>query len=468
MNVVVVTYEFSPYRRLTAAADAVSALAKSVKQLGHDVTLIAPFTDDLDGSGLVLARRLSPVELPGGATAVVYDAQLGSGVKLTLLGQPGASSSLAGLHEAANVGAFATAAVALIRQWSRDKSPPDVLHLHDWAASLVTVALRAAPGVSPPTVLTVHDGTRQGEFELEALDALGVPSDLRGEDGVRLGDAVSVLKAGVLHADIVTTVSPTYTLELRAKQRTGALAEAFLGRDEIVGITSGIDFAIHNPATDAALPARYDAQDPSSKGTCKTVVSRELGLDLHPPRPLILAHLEATNDAGFDVVAGSVTEIVAQDVSLIVAVRGDSPGVAKLRRAMARLTGTVALVVEPDEATVHRLHAAADFTLHAPRHEPCGAAQLVAQRYGALPIARATGGLRDTIVNCDAALETGTGFLFDEVDTTSLVGAVGRAVAAHRSRAFAGLLRRVMSLDVSWDRPARRYVQIYERAAGLR
>ena len=469
-----VSPELAPYARASEAADSVASLAKALRQLGHEVTVAAPRYPAFEEAGLLVARRLTPVELAGGGEVTVFDGQLASGVKLVLFDSPGLldrpevySNDGNDGDDAERFGLFARATVGLIRQRAKQGSGFDVVHLHDWPAALVPMALRAAPGATPPTVLTVHDVTRQGDFDTDALEALGIPQDMRGDDGVLLDDRVNVLKGAILHADAVTTVSSTYAIEMRTKQRAGSLAGAVLSRvDEIVGITDGIDYAGANPATDAALARRYDAEDSSAKGICKTALIRELGLDIEPSWPVFAALGPVTEAMGFDVIGAALTEVAKDDAIVVVAGEGDLELISEARAACGE--ARIAVLEELDDAAVRRIYSAADLVLLAPRHAPCGTSQLMAQRYGALPVAHATGGLRDTIVDCDGALETGTGFLFDELTAEGLLGAIRRGFAAYRSEAWPRLRRRVMRLDVGWDRPARRYAQVYRNAAASR
>jgi starch synthase len=231
----------------------------------------------------------------------------------------------------------------------------------------------------------------------------------------------------------------------------------------LIGISNGIDYAYSNPATDAALVSRYDAEDPSNKGRCKAALLRELELPLELDRPLVAGIGPLTAQKGFDVVAGALEAILKNNLVLVLAGRGSEPILARLEAGRAGFESSFALVQAPDDAFVHRLFGAADLILIPSRYEPCGSAQLYAQRYGSPPIVHATGGLKDTVIDCDAALETGTGFVFDELTARGLLGALGRALAACHSMQWGRLRRRVMRLDLGWDRPARRYLQVYRQ-----
>jgi len=473
MDILMVAAELGPYVRESAAADSVAALGKTLRQLGHDVTLAVPRYPGFEASELLVAHRLTPLPLPGGGEVTVFDGQLSSGVGLVLFDAP-VLYDRPGVYgeggkdypdNAKRFGLLCQAAAALVRQRAGQGQAFDVLHLHDWPAALVPVALRRTPGPAVPSVLTIHDVTRQGSFSSKDLEALGVPRELNTADGVKLGTRVNALKGGVMFADAITTVSQGYVHEMQTEERAGALGQV-LGEKTIIGICDGIDYAIHNPATDPAIVSRYDAEDTSNKGRSKSALLGELGLELEVDRPLVAAVGELSKPAGFDLVLSALPAILKNDLALVVAGQGQATLSKRLAAAKSRHADRYAFVEDPDDALVHRIYAAADIVLVPSRHEPCGLSQLVAQRYGAVPVAHATGGIIDTVIDCDAHLQTGTGFLFDEDTSEALAGALGRALAACVTPAWGELRRRIMRLDLGWDRPARRYLQVFRQTIG--
>jgi starch synthase len=311
-------------------------------------------------------------------------------------------------------------------------------------------------------VLTIHDVRRQGRFPAGAAPELeaALPEQARQAGGICL------LRAGLYGASAVTTVSPSYAESLREPDVSGPLAETFAElSDSVIGIVGGVDYAVYNPATDPALESRYDAEDPSNKGRTKAAILRHLGLELELERPLLVFAGELDRERGADLLLSALPELVNADVALAVVGKGEPELEESFAGIAGDYQGDVAFLEAFDDVLLRRLSAGADFVLLPSRYAPCGTRQLVAQRYGALPIARAVGGLIDTIVDADAALETGTGFLFDSDSTSDFVGVVERALAAYASPAWPKLRRRAMRLDLSWDRAARRYAQVYRQAA---
>jgi starch synthase len=279
---------------------------------------------------------------------------------------------------------------------------------------------------------------------------------------------VNFMKGGLVTAGKLTTVSPTYANEIQTPAHGHGLEGVLASRTEdLIGITNGIDYATWNPATDAALAARYDAEDTSNKERCKTAALRELGFSVASPGPLVLHVGRMVRQKGTDLCLEILPKLVFAGATVVMVGDGDPELVARASEAVEPFTDQARFIRAGSEPLVHRLFAAADIVLVPSRFEPCGLVQLYGQRYGALPVARATGGLSDTIVDCDAALETGTGFLFRDANGQDLLAATQRALAAYASPRWPALRRRAMRLDLGWDRPARRYEHVYRGAMGV-
>lgn len=467
MDILMVTPELAPYARATRTGDTVAALSKALCQLEHRVTVAVPRHPGFESSGLLAARRLTPLTLASGAEVTVLDAQLPTGAQLVLFDAPGLFDRPAVYGEgsdyadnAARYALLCDAAIALIRQRA-EREPFDVVHLHDWPGAALAVALDVLER-RVPTVLTIHDASRRGIVTAAEARAYGLT---RASDSDREGSGVSLLAAGARLASAVTSVSTTVGADLVDPARFGAVARALSERESpaVTGILSGLDYALYNPATDAALKSRYDAEDTSNKGSSKTELERSRGLEVDTSRPLVVAIVEGGAESGAELVDRAAEALLKSDLSLVVLSRGDAAlsGIEELRKDFPE---RLAVERSADEALVRRFCAAADLVLLPSRYEATATVARVAQRYGALPIARAAGAHQEAVVDCDAALETGTGFLFDDATPEALIGAVGRGLAAYVSPRWSALRRRVMRIDLSWDRPARRYVQVYKQA----
>ncbi len=316
------------------------------------------------------------------------------------------------------------------------------------------------------SVLTIHNLAHQGVFPKDALAHAGLGEEHFRPDRLEFYGEVNFMKAGILAADVLTTVSSTYARAILTPEEGEKLDGLLRTREkDLTGIVNGIDYAVYNPMTDPALVARYDAEDTTNKARCKSALLAELGLEIAPERPLFASIGRIVHQKGSDLLATAMPKILKNDASVVVVGSGDPALTAKLRAATAKAPERAAFLGQVPEPVVHRVLAAADFVIVPSRYEPCGLVQQYGQRYGAIPIAHQTGGLVDTVVDLDAELETGTGFLFDKPTAVGLAGAVQRAIAAYSLERFASVRRRVMRLDLGWDRPARRYAAVYRTQA---
>lgn len=473
MDILFVTTELAPFVKVGGLADVAAALPKALRALGHKITVVLPRFPAFEAGGLLVARRLTPIRVPlGGITydVTLFDGRLASQVDIVLVDAPGFFDR-AGIYgergedypdNATRFAVLSYAAAEIARQRAAGGAPFDVIHCHDWPSALVPTYLgqdRSDPNDLPTkTVLTIHNMAHQGVFGREQVAAVGLDArHFTPETGEFFGK-LNLLKLGMVTADVVTTVSPTYARELATEAGGAGLDGVVRARKSpVVGILNGIDYAVWNPATDAALATRYDAQDPSGRARCKGAIQRELGLPLEPA-PLIVSIGRMVHQKGTDLLAAAIPALLrSTDAQIAIAGDGDPELVSRIEAAVAKSDGRAVFSRNAPEGIVHRMLSAADVVVVPSRFEPCGLVQQYAQRYGALPVARTTGGLVDTIVDCDAKLETGTGFLFEEESPGALVGATERALAARVLPQWPALVKRVMRLDRSWDGPARRY-----------
>ena len=482
MDILHVATELTPFAKVGGLADVASALTKNLRLLGHRVTLAMPRYPAFAEAGLLLGRRLTPLTFELGGTkreATLYDGKLASGVELLLIDIPELFSSRAGIYgedgvdypdNAERFGAFSKAVVELTQQRAATGTPFALVHAHDWPTALVPYYLARGAKGAPPTVLTIHNLAYQGIVTREQVPELGISWDDFTMDGVEFFGSGNLLKAGIVTANALTTVSEQYARDIVTKEYGARLDGVLRSRkDSLTGIVNGVDSSVWNPATDVALPARYDVEDITNKARNKGALLAEVGLAVDAATPLAVFVGRLVDQKGADLLLGALSKIVATGMRVAIAGEGDHALAEKLQNAAGKHAGDVVFLGNVAEGLAHRLFAAADFALVPSRFEPCGLVQLYAQRYGALPVAHAVGGLRDTVIDCDASLETGTGFLFDEPTSAGLLGAVQRARSAYDSARFRGLLRRVMRLDRGWERPARRYEQIYRTlVTGLR
>lgn len=435
-----------------------------MRRADHTVDVVSPLYRQIDTAKLALARRLTKLEFGlGGRTwsCELYTGRNPDGVGLTFIGNEEvllSASSLTGEGkqlDASRVGVFAAAVTELIRQNASDY---DIVHGHGWAAAAAVARLRSAlPEL--PMVLTVYDASQEGRFDAGDAEWLGLGDEARDADGL------SVLKAGLLTADRVTTLSPNYAHRLQRPESDHGLSEAFreIG-PKLSGVRHGIDPALWNPATDGHLVARFDPFDMDGKDKCKAELQRELTLPVRSDVPLF-GVIGSVQDEGMALLAKIGPDILRNDVQLVVQLEGGGELVAIFEELWDQWPDRIQIKTGDDEALRHVLIAASDFIVTPGREAPSDNIQMRAQRYGALPIVHRDGGLADEVVDCEASLKTGSGILYDEPTTRSLLSAMQRAAAAFaNTKAFREVQSRVMRIDHSWERTTRLYERTYRDA----
>jgi len=343
---------------------------------------------------------------------------------------------------------------------------PDVLHAHDWQAGLAPAYLHYRGGPRPGTVMTVHNLAFQGRFWAGLLAALHLPADSFNIDGVECYGDIGFLKAGLLFADRITTVSPTYAAEIQTPDWGMALNGLLRSRAGVLsGIVNGIDDEVWNPAADNLIVADFSTNTLKRRAANKTSLQAWYGLEIAPGRLLFGVVSRLTWQKGMDLLLAAVDEILQLDAQLVILGAGEPGLEAGFRAAAAAHPGRIGCVTGYDEAIAHQIQAGADALLVPSRFEPCGLTQLCAMRYGALPVVARVGGLSDTIIDANAAAiaaGTGTGLQFSPVTPEMLEAALRRAAALWRQpEVWRRLQRNAMRLDVSWRRPAAQYAEVY-------
>lgn len=474
MRIAMIASECEPYAKTGGLADVVDALSRALGQQGHEVDVFLPRYRGLDP--LPSSERLE-VGVPTGsgesAEVVVWSAPA-RGYRLRLVDHPASfdrpdyyvTEPGAGVDYPDNGFRFALLGRAALEAMRAESRDVDVIHVHDWEGA-PAVLLRRWRYTDDPvlrraaTMLTCHNLAYHGWVPRADVAAqLDLPPEIGADDGLDL------LREGILAADIVNTVSPGFARESLTPDFGSGADDALRSLGErYLGIINGIDTELWNPATDTQIPRRYSATDLAGKDDCRAALRTELGLDADGPLFAMVSRLDPQK--GFDLVAAAADDLVRDGARICVLGTGDRSLIEPLLEfassGVAR--GRLAVVDRFDRGLARRMYAGADAFLMPSRFEPCGQGQMIAMRYGTLPVVRATGGLRDTVVDADADAENGTGFVFEEATPLALVEACRRAMAAlrdeHRHRA---IQQRGMNVDFSWRAPARDYVAAYRRA----
>lgn len=347
----------------------------------------------------------------------------------------------------------------------------DILHCNDWQTALAPVFLREFYQGLPlydrvKTVFSIHNVAFQGQFSDTVMeDILGVAHIPAAASQLRC-DACSInYMLGALHyADAITTVSPTYAGEIQTPEFGEGLDGVLRERSyALQGILNGIDVAAFDPATDKRIAANYTVDDRSGKAVCKAKLQEELGLEVRDDRPLMVMVTRLTRQKGMDLVMYALDRILAGGVQVAVLGTGDRDYEDGLRYFQDKYPGTMAARIEFDPALSQRMYAAADMFLMPSKFEPCGLSQIIAMRYGTLPIVRETGGLKDTVIPYNEFTGEGTGFSFSNFNGDEMGDAVFRAARLFWDNrdAWNQLVTQAMSQDFSWTRSADKYLDLY-------
>jgi starch synthase len=352
---------------------------------------------------------------------------------------------------------------------------PDVIHCNDWQTGLIPLYLKTVYRNEffreTASVLTIHNLGYQGLFGAVDFPLTGLGSEWFNPAGVEFYGKVNFLKAGIIAADRITTVSRTYAREILTPEFGYGLDGVLRTRSrDLSGIVNGIDVEEWDPARDPAIPARYGPSDLKGKATCRKRLVEECSLRLGgSDAPLVALVGRLSTQKGLDLFIEVADEIVASGIGVIIFGKGDESLQEKVRGLGAKHAGAVYARIGYDESFAHRIYAGSDLFLMPSQYEPCGLGQMIAMRYGTVPVARKTGGLADTIVDHDALRGEGTGFLFEEYRPKAMRDCLKRALCVFVDRRrWTKMLVGAMKTDFSWEKSARQYIGLYHSASGMK
>lgn len=464
-----VASECAPFAKTGGLADAVAGLSGALARLGHDVTLMLPgyrgLLADASDAGYVfvpLGFETRTVQLRALTTA--------DGVHLILVDDPAFATrdnfyGDPGSEYPDNAARFALLSRAALAYGTRDDVQPfDVLHAHDWHASLAPVFHKTRYAEHPRSprgsVFTIHNLAFQGLFDVGELPFFDLDPGLFSVDALEYWGRASALKGGCVFADRVTTVSPSYCRETLETELGFGFQGILRSRGErYVGILNGIDTEVWDPARDPYLPQPYSAADLSKKVASKIEVLQAFGLEPAAGNdgPLVGMVTRLAHQKGTDL-AGAIAPWLVDRARLVLLGAGDPPLEEAWRRLAAEYPDSIGVRIGFDERLAHLIEAGADMFLMPSRYEPCGLNQMYSLRYGTPPVVHGVGGLNDTV-------NANNGFKFDAPTAEALQASLAVAIETWKdTRKWRALQKNGMKLDFSWDRSAREYVKVYESA----
>ncbi len=477
MKIAIVAAEAAPHAKAGGLADVIGAMPGALKAAGEEPSLIVP-----GYASLVQSVEATPVvrDIPmrfgaGVERFSVLRAADQHGVPMYLIDHPGFFARRGiygddGNDYPDNVRRFVffgrAAALA-----AAEIVAPDVVHAHDWHSAAVPIAMRADNALRPRfekalSIFTIHNLAFQGIGKREDFALLNLPAPYFSVDYLEFYGHLNLMKGAIVLCDGASTVSPTYAHEVTTDPELGFGLEGVL-RDKgenFLGILNGADYNEWNPATDRAIAATYTPAKPEGKRACARALRDSLGLPNRKDWPMVGMVTRMTGQKGVDLLADALDAVMRLDLQLVMLASGDPVLEKFFKQAESRYPEKLRAIIEFNDTTAHRIQAGSDAFLMPSRFEPCGLTQMYALRYGTVPVARATGGLRDTVGELDPRRATGNGFVFDKFDAAEMVAALGRMVATFRERTtWRRLMQNCFASDFSWERAAGQYVAWFSR-----
>ena len=473
MNILYVTGEAAPFCKTGGLADVSGSLPVALAARGHHVAVMLPLYDTISRQWrremtfrrfiyVNLAWRheycgLFSLEYRGVTWYFVDNEQYFARGRLYGEGDDGE-----------RFGFFSRAVLDLLPLLDE---MPQVIHCNDWQTALVPVYRQdltgrwdALRGIR--TVFTIHNIEYQGKFGPNTVaDLFGLDRGWYDGGTLDMDGCVNLMKGAMLCADAVTTVSPTYARQLHLSAYAQGMESVVQSCGEkFSGILNGIDTAVFDPATDPVLPAHYSAGSLRGKADCKKALQQELGLQVQSDVPILSVVSRLVGHKGIDLICESLDNIMRTGCQLVLQGSGEEQYENFFRYAENRYKGRLCAYIGYNEDLAHRIYAGSDLFLMPSRSEPCGLSQMIAMRYGAVPIVRQTGGLADTVRSCQMGQEDGNGFVFADYSAFDMQYVISQAVELYRSdlHGFRRVQKRGMTDDFSWNASAGAYEALYE------
>ncbi len=492
MRIVQICSEAVPFAKTGGLADVTGALSKALVELGHDVTLILPNYARLLAKNKQESKPIGePFEIPLGDRRVLISLRQtrmpGSEVRVVLVDQPELFDR-DGIYQeprskadyADNAARFTAFPRAALEAVARLDLRPDIIQAHDWQTGLVPALLEAqyrqwVPALSrTASIMTLHNMAFQGAYPADTMPLTGLGYEYFNWKQMEFWKQVNLLKTGIVFADLINTVSPTYAREIQTSEFGQGLDGVLRDRTaDLTGILNGIDSHEWNPSVDPHLPARYDIDSLDvGKVECKRALQQRLELPQRADVPLFGLVSRMSWQKGFDLIGACADRLLERDVQVVILGNGQPEYEELCRNMAATHPQKVRAVIGYDESLAHQIEAGSDMFLMPSKFEPCGLNQMYSMAYGTPPIVRATGGLADSVIGATPETlvdGTATGFSFVDHEPDQFWQQLDWSLKLFADKPVWRRLQRAgMSRDWSWTRSAREYVDLYERALARR
>ena len=474
MKILFTTSEAAPFAKTGGLADVAGSLPVVLAKAGHDVRVVMPLYDSIGADW----RAKMKFELCDGVQLAWRRPYIGifslehEGVTFYFIDNEyyfKRAEIYGHFDDGERFAYFSRAVIELPRLLD---FAPDILHANDWQTALVPIYLleekyRISQLAKTKSVFTIHNIEYQGRYGKELMiDLFGLSMSYCNEDMMAFYDDVNLLKGAINAADFVTTVSPTYAQELKYPFYGKGLDGVIRSNDhKLKGILNGIDVGLYNPGKDAGIAKTYTAGRPAGKKACKAALQEMLGLRVNPDVPMIAIVSRLVKHKGIDLVAAGLHRMMDMDIQMVVLGTGDWNYEEMFRQAASQYPGRFSAQLMYSANLSAAIYAGADMFLMPSTSEPCGLSQMIAMRYGTVPVVRETGGLRDSVAAFDAETGEGTGFTFADINLEDMMWVLGQATNLYHEdrKTWNKLVKNAMQADFSWDKSAAEYVDVYEQ-----
>jgi starch synthase len=481
MRILLASSEVHPYSKTGGLADMAGALAKYLAAAGQEVGIVTPLYRGLREKLPGLERLGMKLSLPLGREMVdgeVLAFRPHKALTLYFIDSPDFYDRPALYHEgghdyADNAERFIFLSKAVVHLARNLDWKAEVVHVHDWQVALVPLLIQHQQSLDgwanvPRTCLTIHNLAYQGVFPLWKYQLTNLPWSYFTPQGVEFYGQMNCLKAGIVYADYLTTVSPRYAREITTEEMGCGLDGVLRDRQaSLVGILNGVDYTEWNTLQNPHLPQPYSVEDLSGKSAAKGQLQAQMGLPRLEKVPLFGTVSRLVDQKGMDILLPALEEMLGASMQFVLLGSGDPRFEHAFIQLAARHPDQVAVKIGYDHALSHRIEAGCDFFLMPSRFEPCGLNQMYSLRYGTIPIVRATGGLDDSVVAPNEDVATADGIKFYEYSARALARAIRKALVVHEHRNVLELFREnAMTVDFSWTRTAQEYLALFEKLIG--
>jgi len=473
MKILIATPEAVPYAKTGGLADVTGTLLKEYKGMNKEAYIILPLYKRIKEGNVTLTDMGLKIKVPVGEREIegrlfrdrssVYFIECDEFFdREELYGTPQGDYS-------DNASRFIFFSRGVLETCKALNFRPDVIHCHDWQTGLIPLYLKTTYFDTffkdTASLLTIHNLGYQGLFSSSEMPLTGLGWELFSPEGIEFYGVINFLKAGLISADVLTTVSNTYAKEILQKEFGFGLEGVLQTREkDLYGVINGIDYHEWDPSRDEFIPKKFGTDDLRSRVECKRRLVKGVFLD-NVDRPLIGIVGRLSAQKGFDLVLQSLEELVSLGGNLVLLGKGDESFQIGFSEAARKYKGRVSVTIGFEEPLAHKIYAGSDFFLIPSKYEPCGLGQLISMRYGCIPIGRKTGGIADTVQDYNPLASKGTGFLFFDFTPSAMQDAIKRAFCLYTDGdKMQKVIRDAMKKDFSWEKSAERYIELYDYA----